>query len=298
MIRRPPTTTLFPNTTLFRSVWAIYNKKHCNYDDYLIMNDVRYSKRFNACVYDLFVKKLDPENPKPVIIFIHGGGWRGGTKEMWHYYCCKAAEAGYVAVCANYPLVPDTNYIRQLAEIKCLVNHLCESRREYCIDEERFVLAGDSAGGHLTALYVNEYNAKYAVKCKVCISAPLDFSTKQNKIVEDMIKDMLGDKSRLQASPIHNIKIRNKDYQDYDYTLPTLLIHGKDDILVPHYHSVNYAKALQKLDMVGELHIIGGAKHEFQLKVDTIQSVAFWNILLQFITEHNQLPKSKEDKSS
>ncbi len=278
-------------------IWKSYNKKHCNYDDFLIMHNVRYSRRFNACEYDLFVKKLDPDNYKPVIVFIHGGGWRHGMKEMWHYYCCKAAEAGYVAVTANYPLVPGADYKKQLSEINELINHICLNSQEYCIDRNRIVLAGDSAGGHLTALFMNHYNNKEAVKCKICISAPLDFSVRQNVAVEKMISDMLGNDSRLQASPIHNIEVQNKAFRSNEYTLPTLLIHGKDDILVPCYHSENYAKAFQAKEIDCRWYIFDGVKHEFQLKVDSPQAKAFWNAVMLFINEYNQYPKPKEDKS-
>jgi carboxylesterase type B len=45
---------------------------------------------------DLYSSK-NHSKPVPVGIFIHGGAWKGGYRQMYHCYCVKFAEYGYVA---------------------------------------------------------------------------------------------------------------------------------------------------------------------------------------------------------
>ena len=55
---------------------------------------------------EIFFPKEKPTKKKPVpgIIFFHGGGWGGGSREMFSYQCNYFASRGLVAATVTYRL--------------------------------------------------------------------------------------------------------------------------------------------------------------------------------------------------
>jgi acetyl esterase/lipase len=96
-----------------------------------------------------------PENtnePLPVIIDIHGGGWMYATKDLNEYYCLALAERGYVVFNISYRLVPDVTVNEQLQDVAEALKWISENTSNYPCDTSSIMLTGDSAGGQL-AIY-------------------------------------------------------------------------------------------------------------------------------------------------
>lgn len=98
---------------------------------------------------------------KPVIIDIHGGGWKYGDKDLNDNFCYHLAKLGFNVVSLSYTLAYKAKLINQLQEIHFLINHLITNSEKYFLDMSKLFLTGDSAGGQLvflyTAIIVNNY---------------------------------------------------------------------------------------------------------------------------------------------
>lgn len=90
---------------------------------------------------------------KPMLLFIHGGGWSIGDKR--HAAALKAehfTKTGWAFGSTNYRLVPAATVEQQAADIAAAVAYLREHAAEIGVDPDRIVLIGHSAGAHLAAL--------------------------------------------------------------------------------------------------------------------------------------------------
>jgi arylformamidase len=94
------------------------------------------------------------EQSRPLIIFVHGGGWSRGDKgnatgqfKPPHY-----TGQGYVFASINYRLIPEATVEQQAADVALALQALLKDYKKYGIDTSRVVLMGHSAGAHLVAL--------------------------------------------------------------------------------------------------------------------------------------------------
>lgn len=98
-----------------------------------------------------YLRKGRPE-PKSCLIFIHGGGWLGGSVYAVENPCrliCELADA--VVFNVEYDLAPELKFPGNLEECYAAVKHVYEHAAEYGIDPAKITIAGDSAGGNLCA---------------------------------------------------------------------------------------------------------------------------------------------------
>ncbi len=90
---------------------------------------------------------------RPVIIDIHGGGWKYGDKDLNDNFCYHLAKNGFNIVSLSYSLGYKAKLINQLQEIHFLINHLISNSENFFLDMSSLFLTGDSAGGELAFLY-------------------------------------------------------------------------------------------------------------------------------------------------
>ena len=88
----------------------------------------------------------------PVMIFIHGGSWNKGRKEIYDFLGSRFARRDIVTVIIDYPLAPDYQLPEmELAAVKA-AQWVYENIEDYGGDKENIFISGHSAGGHLAAL--------------------------------------------------------------------------------------------------------------------------------------------------
>lgn len=92
--------------------------------------------------------------PAPLIIFVHGGGWKRGDKsiatgktKVAHY-----TSQGFAFASLNYRLVPQATVEQQAADVANAVAKLTGQARALGVDPRRIILMGHSAGAHLVSL--------------------------------------------------------------------------------------------------------------------------------------------------
>lgn len=94
-----------------------------------------------------------PGQRRPALVWIHGGGWTGGTKNEARAknVCTTAVGAGYVAVSIDYKLGAGA-WPTNLFDCKNAVRFLRANAARYGVDPDRIAVAGGSAGGHLALM--------------------------------------------------------------------------------------------------------------------------------------------------
>lgn len=85
---------------------------------------------------------------KPVLIYIHGGGFISGITEMRDTYVSNWAEKGFFTASISYSYAPKKVYPTQLHEIFRAIDMIYDKKDEYNLDLDNVVFAGESAGGY------------------------------------------------------------------------------------------------------------------------------------------------------
>ncbi|MDM7856273.1 alpha/beta hydrolase [Cellulomonas alba] len=96
-------------------------------------------------------RPADAEGPLPLLVWVHGGAFVGGTKDELAGWFRLLASHGYVVAAPRYSLAPGHRYPTPVRQVAAAVRHLCAHADELGIDPARVVLAGDSAGAHIAA---------------------------------------------------------------------------------------------------------------------------------------------------
>ena len=115
-----------------------------------VVKDVTFLAPDRAEKLDVYLPTALPAGTlAPAVVWIHGGGWTGGTKNETRAaeICGTLAAAGYVAVSIDYRL-GDGAWPTNLHDCKNAVRFLRAHAAEYHIDPKRIAVAGGSAGGH------------------------------------------------------------------------------------------------------------------------------------------------------
>ena len=95
-------------------------------------------------------EKLD--RPAPCIVFIHGGGWRGGNRKVHASHIIDFAKRGYVVATISYRLVPTARFPAQVEDVKCAIRYLRANAEKHQLDPQKIGAVGFSAGAHLAML--------------------------------------------------------------------------------------------------------------------------------------------------
>lgn len=92
------------------------------------------------------------DSPTPLLIWIHGGGWKSGSRLPIPTRAADLCGRGYAVASLDYRLMPNAIWPAQLHDVKGAVRWLRAHASTYNLDPQRFGAWGESAGGHLTAM--------------------------------------------------------------------------------------------------------------------------------------------------
>ena len=92
----------------------------------------------------------------PVVMFIHGGSWSSGHKNIYTFIGRRLAKQGVVAVVINYRLAPAVQVPAQAADCARALAWTVQNIKQYGGDPARVFVMGHSAGGGLAALLTTD----------------------------------------------------------------------------------------------------------------------------------------------
>ena len=116
--------------------------------------DVRYGRRPKETL-DLF-----PGSGRGLLLFIHGGYWRGFDKSDYSYLAPPFVSAGFDVAVINYDLCPDVDIGTITGECRNALAWLANHGAAHGVAADKVVVSGHSAGGHLAAmLHATDWSA-------------------------------------------------------------------------------------------------------------------------------------------
>jgi acetyl esterase/lipase len=212
---------------------------------------------------------------RPVVLCIHGGGFRAGKRERWDDLCKRLAERGYVAATVTYRLAPKYQFPAAVHDVKAAVRWLRANADKYHIDPDRIGVVGDSAGGHLVQFLgvtgdVAQFEGEGGnpdqssrVTCVVNYYGPSDLTKSYGKSVDaaEVLPLWLGGDA---VKEHHRHILASPLYWVTPSAAPTLLLHGTEDPYVAHEQAVWIRDRLQSADVEVELLTLEGAGHGFK----------------------------------
>ncbi|MFG0333150.1 MAG: alpha/beta hydrolase fold domain-containing protein [Maioricimonas sp. JB049] len=114
-----------------------------------VVRDLTYATVGNAALRLDLYRPAAAEQP-PLIVWIHGGAWRAGSKQRmplgW------LVKKGYAVASIDYRLSPVARFPAQIHDCKAAIRFLRAKQKEYGYNADHIAVAGSSAGGHLAAL--------------------------------------------------------------------------------------------------------------------------------------------------
>jgi acetyl esterase/lipase len=99
---------------------------------------------------DVYAPKTGSE--RPIMVWVHGGGWRKGDKAQVGVKPQAFVDKGFVFVSVNYRLVPAVTYKEQAHDVTRAIAWVHKHARDYGGDPNQIYLMGHSAGAQLAAL--------------------------------------------------------------------------------------------------------------------------------------------------
>lgn len=102
---------------------------------------------------DVWRAKELPVEPAPVMIFVPGGAWIHGGRQLQGYALMSAmAEQGWVCLSVNYRVAPHHRWPQHITDVKTAIAWARANVDRFGGDRNFVAIAGCSAGGHLSAL--------------------------------------------------------------------------------------------------------------------------------------------------
>lgn len=218
---------------------------------------------------------------RPAIVWIHGGGWTGGTLEALMPHARYMAARGAVGINVEYRLLKPAgpSLADCIADCKSAVRFIRTHATELGIDPRRIAVAGESAGGHLAAAVAtldgfDEAGEDTKVSARpdalILLNPVLDL-TEGNWIRSALGGSALADRtSPLPDSPesIAFARSLSPIFHAKPGVPPTLLMHVREDVVVPWTQAQRFADALKEAGNRCDLLLLEKKGHAF--------GIAFW----------------------
>ena len=190
-------------------------------EDMTVKEDIPYASQAKSESQCLDVYIPLQANRAPVLLFVHGGGWRRGSKDKIVYknFVQTFARHGFVTVVPNYRLSSVAEHPAQIEDVASAFAWTYRNISEYGGDPGFIFISGHSAGGHLVSLlavdarYLRKQNVPAdAIKGVLALSAVFDITKMRGMSSRTMAEPAFGENPSTwkDASPSAVMPARSK----------------------------------------------------------------------------------------
>lgn len=224
----------------------------------------------------------DGAGPFPVVVYYHGGGWSGGSKEAGLLFALPFLDMGFAIVNVGYRLTGTASAPAAAEDAICAARWVAANAPKYRLDPARIVLAGHSAGGHLALMAgLANADATLARNCLDVPAAPIAAVINYSGVTD--VADLLEGSHRRPAatnwignrtdgrelaalvSPITHV---------HRGVPPVLTVHGDQDEVVPYAQAVRLHEKLQAVGAPNRLVTVREGGHGFYNRDNTLNAHA------------------------
>lgn len=281
--------------TLFIFMWKTLRSKV----PMEVSNDIEVESFIYKTVDDKHLKvdiyyPLDKSKEKhPLVYFCHGGGWISGFRNQPNNisWCRYLASRGFIASSIDYRYGYNNTIKDILADYSDGLEFIRSRSDELKIDTNNIVLIGLSAGGHLALLYSSfntfmEHTEKMeGIKSVVAYYPPSDLKDLFNKDSKSLFTRFATSRT-LKGTPVTEEEVY-KNYSPINWLsekmIPTLVVHGKLDTIVPFDSSIKFIKRLKALNVPSYFLVHSKGFHSFDTELKDYTTISIIKKTIRFI---------------
>jgi acetyl esterase/lipase len=196
------------------------------FGDYALTRDLAYAPGDS---HRLDVYRPHGEGARPIVIFLHGGGWTDGSKSQYRFVAEALTSRGFIAVLPGYRLYPAVHFPEFIEDAAQAVAWTHAHADELGGDPARLFVMGHSAGAHIAAMLSYDERFLRAVggdkswlRGFIGLSGPYDFLPLTDRILQDVFAPA---ERYPQSQPVNFVDGGEP---------PALLMQGRaDDVVMP-----------------------------------------------------------------
>lgn len=231
---------------------------------------LRYATGSDAHQLDLY-RPATGVGPWPLVVWIHGGGWRTGSRnslgQVGHLLC-----RGYAVASIDYRLSDEASFPAQIQDAKAAVRYLRAQSAALSLDPNRVATFGSSAGAHLATLVATSQNvaslddpalghASLSSRPQTAVSwyGPTDFSAIDSQLIAQGCNPSTATHSEANSAEsvllgcrvgdpacAARVALANPATHVDGSTPPLLILHGTQDCTVPTAQSALLKAAMDR----------------------------------------------------
>jgi acetyl esterase/lipase len=246
---------------------------------------------------DIFDAKKELKDGSPVLVYVHGGSWVYGTKEIPDAISPLLdafREEGVVIISTSYELMSgEENFNKQISDVKDTIRWIYKNKDEYDFNTDKIGIIGASSGAHLSLMAAYSDNNDFIddeelsnypseVKYLIDFFGPTNLNTLDMDNVNwdlEQIINSVGDNREEVLSKYSPINYIDKNEPN------TLIIHSRKDSIVPYENAEVLYNELKGNDNNVNIITLEGATHDFS-EFDMEEIISVGMKMLEFITQN------------
>lgn len=257
--------------------------------------DIAYGPHGERNLLDLYLPEASGA-PAPLVVCVHGGGWKGGSREQFRWAAKGLTQSGFAVALATYRFWPAASCPAAMDDVQRAIRWLRRHSGSFGLDPARVAGMGQSAGAHLVSYAAladarDNSDAELAalssrLQCVVDCCGPVDFPAMMTTASAPLVEGFMGkpfagaEEEYRRASPHHLVSATPP---------PFLFLHGTEDTgekpgQVPMTQSESFCARLKSAGGEATLIKLQGAGHGFVN--DPTHRATLWSAASAFLRRH------------